>query len=170
MIEDLHVCNMAILLIFEIYRQEVYVERIDVGASSSGQHLLEGAIAIAVTFERKDLLSRRGGEKGGMNSPMLVWNGWGGLYLALVIHKCAQVGGLVPGRCSGIDNNALRVRWWGEHDGGKTRCLILEDETSIRILGDICQARLRGKQQKVLDVRVPCEVPEKRGVGASFCR
>lgn len=78
MIEDLHVCNVAILLIFEIYRQEVYVERIDVGASSSGQHLLEGAIAIAVTFERKDLLSRRGGgEKGGMNSPMLVWNGWG---------------------------------------------------------------------------------------------
>jgi len=87
------------------------------------------------------------------------------MYLALIIHECAQVRGLVPGRCSGIDDNALRVRWWGENDGGKTRCLILEDETSIRILGDICQVRLRGKQQKVLDVRVPCEVPEKRGWG-----
>ena len=89
----------------------------------------------------------------------------GGLYLALITHECAQVGGLVPGRCSGIDDNALRTRWRGEHDGGKTRCLILEDETSIRILRDICQLRLRGKQQKVLDVRVPCEVPEKRGWG-----
>ena len=87
------------------------------------------------------------------------------MYLALIIHECAHVRGLVPGRCSGIDDNALRVRWWGENDGGKTRCLILEDETSIRILGDICQVRLRGKQQKVLDVRVPCEVPEKRGWG-----
>ena len=89
----------------------------------------------------------------------------GALYLALITHECAQVGGLVPGRCSGIDDNALRTRWRGEHDGGKTRCLILEDETSIRILRDICQLRLRGKQQKVLDVRVPCEVPEKRGWG-----
>jgi len=67
MIEDLHVCNVAILLIFEIYRQEVNVERIDVAAPSSGQHLLEGAIAIAVTFERKDLLSRRGGGREGRN-------------------------------------------------------------------------------------------------------
>lgn len=64
MIEDLHVCNAAILLVFEICRQEVYVERIDVAAPCSGQHLLEGAIAIAVTFERKDLLSRREGGGG----------------------------------------------------------------------------------------------------------
>ena len=62
MIENLHVCNAAILLVFEICRQEVYVERIDVAAPSSSQHLLEGAIAIAVTFECKDLKSRRGGE------------------------------------------------------------------------------------------------------------
>ena len=99
---------------------------------------------------------------------MLTRSGWGGLYLALITHECAQVGCLVPRRCSGIDDNALRVCWWGEHDGGKTRCLILEDETSIRILGSICQLRLRGEQQKVLDVRVPCEVPEKRGWGQAF--
>jgi hypothetical protein len=79
MIENLHVCNAAILLVFEICCQEVYVERIDVAAASSGQHLLERAIAIAVPFESKDLLSRRGGgrEKGGMNSSMLVQSGWG---------------------------------------------------------------------------------------------
>ena len=55
-------CNAAKLLVFEICRQEVYVGRIDVAAPSSGQHLLEGAIAMAVAFERKDLKSRRGGE------------------------------------------------------------------------------------------------------------
>ena len=67
MIENLHVCNAAILLVFEICCQEVYVERFDVAAASSGQHLLEGAIAIAVTFERKDLLSKREGESEGGN-------------------------------------------------------------------------------------------------------
>jgi hypothetical protein len=53
-------CNAAIHLVSKICRQEVYIERIDVAAPSSGQHLLEGAIAIAVTFECKDLKSRRG--------------------------------------------------------------------------------------------------------------
>jgi hypothetical protein len=94
---------------------------------------------------------------------MLTRSGWGGLYLTLITHERAQVGGLVPRRRSGINDNALRVSWRGEHNGGKARCLILEDETSIRILGSICQLRLRGEQQKVLDMRVPCEVPEKRG-------
>jgi hypothetical protein len=36
MVENLHVCNAAILLVFEICSQEVYVERIDVAAASSG--------------------------------------------------------------------------------------------------------------------------------------
>jgi hypothetical protein len=61
------------------------------------------------------------------------------------------------------------VRWWSKHDGGETRRLILEDETAIRILGGICQLRLRVKQQKVFDVRVPCEVPEKEGVRRVEC-
>src|SRR6266851_1267099 len=89
------------------------------------------------------------------------------LYLALILHERAHVRGFVPGRRSGVNDNALRVRWWGKHDGRETRRLILEDETAIRILGGICQLRLRVKQQQVFDVRIPCEVPEKNGWGGN---
>jgi hypothetical protein len=54
---NIHVRNMGILLIIKICGEEVYVKRFDVAAPGSGQHCLEGAITLAVTFERKDLLS-----------------------------------------------------------------------------------------------------------------
>jgi hypothetical protein len=81
------------------------------------------------------------------------------MYLALITHKCAQMRGLVPRRCSGVNDNAPRVCRWSKHEGGETRSLILEDDTTIRIFGGIDEARLRRKQQKVFNVRVPCEVP-----------
>ena len=66
----------------------------------------------------------------------------------------------VPRRCRGVDDNAPRKGWWGEHDRWETRCLILQDEATIGILGGIGKLREWRKQQKVLDVLVPCELPE----------
>ena len=81
------------------------------------------------------------------------------MYLALIAHKCAQMGGFVPRRGSGVDDNAPRVYRWSEHECGETRSLILENDTTIRIFGGIGEPRLWRKQQKVFDVCVLCEVP-----------
>jgi hypothetical protein len=49
--------NVGILLVIKICGEEVYVKRLDVAAPRSGQHCLESAIALAIAFEREDLLS-----------------------------------------------------------------------------------------------------------------
>lgn len=64
-------------------------------------------------------------------------------YLALIAHKRTQMRSFVPRRGSGVNDNAPRVYRWSKHDGRETRSLILEDETTIRIFGGICEPRLR---------------------------
>jgi hypothetical protein len=53
---NIHVGNVCILFITNVCGEEVHVKRLDVGAPSLGQHCFESAIALAVTFKRKDLL------------------------------------------------------------------------------------------------------------------
>jgi hypothetical protein len=55
--ENIHMRNMGILLVTNICGEEVHVKRLNVTAPGSGQHCLESAIPLAVTFERKDLPS-----------------------------------------------------------------------------------------------------------------
>ena len=69
---NIHVRNVGILFVFNICGEEVHVKRLDVGAPSSGQHCLESAITLAVTFERKDLLPT--GQKKREQSRMLTRN------------------------------------------------------------------------------------------------
>jgi len=70
------------------------------------------------------------------------------------------VGRFVPRCCRGIYDDAPRTRWGREYDCRKTRCLILQNESAIGILGGIDELSLWRKQQKVLDMRVPRDIPE----------
>jgi hypothetical protein len=108
---NIHVRNVGILLVIKICGEEVYVERLDVAAPRSGQHCLESAIAPAVAFKRKDLLSlgRKRTNKRLINKKMLSRKKRGALYLALILHECAQVRGFVPRGCCGVNDNAPRV-------------------------------------------------------------
>lgn len=58
--QNTHVGNAGILFVVEVCSQEVHVKRLDVAAPGSGEHRLESSIALAVAFEGKDLLSRKG--------------------------------------------------------------------------------------------------------------
>jgi hypothetical protein len=53
---NIHVRNVSILLVTNICREEVHVKRFHVTAPGSCQHCLQSAIALAVAFEREDLL------------------------------------------------------------------------------------------------------------------
>ena len=53
---NIHMRDVSILLVINICREEVHVERFHVTAPGSCQHCLESAIALAVTFERENLL------------------------------------------------------------------------------------------------------------------
>ena len=55
--------DVSILLVTDIYREEVHVKRFYVAAPCSCQHCLQSAIALVVTFEREDLLIDMLGEK-----------------------------------------------------------------------------------------------------------
>ena len=52
---NIHVRDVSILLVTNIYREEVHVNRFHVTAPGSCQHCLQSAITLAVTFEREDL-------------------------------------------------------------------------------------------------------------------
>jgi hypothetical protein len=53
---NIHVRDVSIVLVTNICREEVHVKRFHVTAPRSRQHCLQSAIALAVTFEREDLL------------------------------------------------------------------------------------------------------------------
>ena len=53
---NVHVRNVSILLVMNICHEEVDVKRFHVTAPGSSQHCLKSAIALAVAFEREDLL------------------------------------------------------------------------------------------------------------------
>jgi hypothetical protein len=147
---NIHVSDVSILLVTDICREEVHAKRFYVTAPGSCQHCLQSAIALAVTFEREDLLIDMLKKKNKQtNSPNRLdtedTESTRSPYLALITHKCAQMRGFVPRRCSGVDDNAPRVYRWSKHEGGETRSLILEDDTTIRIFGGIDEPRLRRK-------------------------
>lgn len=53
---NIHVRDVSILLVTNIYREEVHVKRLHIATPGSCQHCLQSAITLAVTFEREDLL------------------------------------------------------------------------------------------------------------------